>query len=160
MLGENVLHVGKYRGQTFPWYLENAVGYSAWLVASSMAEKSQNSTLLLNKASFRLIFVISGLATNIRPGVPGVNYLDVTVTRQLVSKVPLSTTYRDKMSEALEFAPVNKRKRPRNHCATCGLPKTKETGQSCLYGYVFYPENVEGLTISQWRATVLSKMKQ
>ncbi len=38
--------------------------------------------------------VISGLATNIRPGVPGVNYPDVTVTRQPVSKEPLSTTYR------------------------------------------------------------------
>ena len=103
--------------------------------------------------------VISGLATNIRPGVPGVNYPDVTVTRQPVSKEPLSTTYRHKMRKALGFAPVNKRKRARNHCAMCDRTKTKETGQSCLYGYVFCPENVGGLTIAQWRATVVSKRK-
>ena len=53
MLGENILHVGKYRGQTFRWCLENAVGYSAWLVASSISEKSESSPLMLNKASFR-----------------------------------------------------------------------------------------------------------
>ena len=53
VLRESVLHLGKYRGQTFRWCLENAVGYSAWLVDSSMTEKSLNSTLLLHKASFR-----------------------------------------------------------------------------------------------------------
>ena len=78
------------------------------------------------------------MATNIRPGVPGVNYPDVTVTRQPVSKEPLSTTYRHKMREALGFAPVNKRKRPRNHCNTCGRSKTKETGHSCLNLHVCF----------------------
>ena len=76
-----------------------------------------------------------------------------------VSKEPLSTTNHHKLREVLGFAPVNKRKRARNHCATCGRPKTKETGHSCLYGYVFCPENLEGLTIAQWRATVASKRK-
>ena len=93
--------------------------------------------------------VVSGLATDIRPGVPGVNFPDVTVTRPPVSTEPASTTYRHKMREALGLAPVNKRKRARNHCATCGRPKTKDTGHSCLYGFVFCPENVEGLSIAQ-----------
>ena len=44
--------------------------------------------------------VISGLATDIRPGVPGVNFPDVTVTRQPVSTEPSSTAYRHKMREA------------------------------------------------------------
>ena len=53
MLGEHVLQVGKFRGQTFRWCLENAVGYSAYLVHASMSETSDKSSLLLNKASFR-----------------------------------------------------------------------------------------------------------
>ena len=32
----------------------------------------------------------------------------------------------------------------------------KETGHNCLYGYVFCPENTQGLTIVQWRSRVMN----
>ena len=49
--------------------------------------------------------VISGLVMNIRPGVPGVNFPDVTVTLQPVSTEPLSTTYRHKMARRWDLHP-------------------------------------------------------
>ena len=103
---------------------------------------------------------ISGLATDIRPGTPGVNFPDVIVTRPTVLTAPASTTYRHHKRDALGLVPVNKRLRARNHCSTCHRPKTKDTGHSCLHGYVFCPENVEGLTLEQWRAGATERKKK
>ena len=124
---------------------------------STLPDAAQPKSILPDAPQPVYLLVVSGLATDIRPGVPpGVNFPDVTATRPPVSTEPISTAYRHKMRDSMGFVPVNKRKRARNHCATCVRPKTKDTGHSCLYGYVFCPENVEGLTIAQWRARVLS----
>ena len=42
-----------FRGQTFLWVLENALGYAGWLVDSMQSETVTSSALSQNKASFK-----------------------------------------------------------------------------------------------------------
>ena len=53
VLSEYVLQFGAFRGQTFRWMLENAMGYSAWLVDSMHKETVTAAPLSQNKASFK-----------------------------------------------------------------------------------------------------------
>ncbi len=53
VLSEYVLQFGVFRGQTFRWMLENALGYTAWLVDSMNKETFTAAALSQNKASFK-----------------------------------------------------------------------------------------------------------
>ena len=53
VLSEYVLQFGAFRGQTFCWMLENAMGYSAWLVDSMRKETATAAPLSQNKVSFK-----------------------------------------------------------------------------------------------------------
>lgn len=53
VLSEYVLQFGAFRGQTFKWMIENALGYTGWLVDSMRSETSNSSALSQNKASLK-----------------------------------------------------------------------------------------------------------
>ena len=48
-----MLQFGKYRGQSFRWMLENALGYVGWFVDNIRNEKVTNSAISQNKAAFK-----------------------------------------------------------------------------------------------------------
>lgn len=51
--GEYLLQFGNYRGQSFRWMLENALGYVGWFVDNIRNEKVTNSPISQNKAAFK-----------------------------------------------------------------------------------------------------------
>lgn len=51
--GEYLLQFGKYRGQSFRWMLENALGYIGWFVDNIRNEKVTNSPISQNKAALK-----------------------------------------------------------------------------------------------------------
>lgn len=53
VLGEYLLQFGKYRGQSFRWMLENALGYVGWFVDNIRNEKVTHSAISQNKAAFK-----------------------------------------------------------------------------------------------------------
>lgn len=48
-----MLHFGKYRGQSFRWMLENALGYVGWFVDNIRNERATNSAISQNKAALK-----------------------------------------------------------------------------------------------------------
>ena len=60
--GEYLLQFGKYRGQSFMWMLENALGYVGWFVDNIRNEKVTNSAISQNKAAFKKYAVPSNQA--------------------------------------------------------------------------------------------------
>lgn len=48
-----MLQFGKYRGQSFRWMLENALGYVGWFVDNIRNEKVTNSAISQNKAALK-----------------------------------------------------------------------------------------------------------
>ena len=48
-----MLQFGKYRGQSFRWMLENALGYVGWFVDNIRNEKVTNSPISQNKAALK-----------------------------------------------------------------------------------------------------------
>ena len=48
-----MLQFGKYRGQSFRWMLENALGYIGWFVNNIRNEKVTNSPISQNKAALK-----------------------------------------------------------------------------------------------------------
>jgi len=52
VLAYSVLQFGKYRGQTFKWVLENAMGWAVGFVRSYMHETGNGSALGVNKERF------------------------------------------------------------------------------------------------------------
>ena len=48
-----MLQFGKYRGQSFRWMLENALGYIGWFVDNIRNEKVTNSPISQNKAALK-----------------------------------------------------------------------------------------------------------
>lgn len=53
MLSEYKMQFGGFRGQSFKWVLENALGYTAWLVDSMRNETATSSALSQNKHAFK-----------------------------------------------------------------------------------------------------------
>ena len=53
VLGEYLLQVGKYRGQSFRWMLENALSYVGWFVDNIRNEKVSNSVISQNRGAFK-----------------------------------------------------------------------------------------------------------
>ena len=51
--GEYLLQFGRYRGQSFRWMLENALGYAGWFVDNTRNEKVTQSAISQNKAAFK-----------------------------------------------------------------------------------------------------------
>ena len=68
--------------------------------------------------------------------------------------LPRTTAWRKRRRHDLGLTTKNVRKNAHNFCGTCGQPKTKETGHSCLRGYVFCPVNQEGETLEAWRSRI------
>ena len=52
-LSQSKLHCGKYRGNTFKWLMENALGYCGYFVADLDTEQPSQSLLSCNKYSFK-----------------------------------------------------------------------------------------------------------
>ena len=53
MLSEHKIQFGGFRGQSFKWVLENALGYTGWLVDSMRNETATSSALSQNKHAFK-----------------------------------------------------------------------------------------------------------
>lgn len=54
VLGEYIVYFGQYRGKTFKWLVENALGYAAWLVDDMRKEQPANpAPLSKNKQAFK-----------------------------------------------------------------------------------------------------------
>ena len=53
MKGEYVIQFGNFRGQTFIWLLENALGYVAWIINSMRGETTTTAAISQNKSAFR-----------------------------------------------------------------------------------------------------------
>ena len=51
--GEYLLQFSRYRGQSFRWMLENALGYAGWFVDNIRNEKVTQSAISQNKAAFK-----------------------------------------------------------------------------------------------------------
>ncbi|CAB4020973.1 Hypothetical predicted protein [Paramuricea clavata] len=51
--GEYVMQFGNFRGQTFRWLLDNALGYVAWLINSIRGETTTTAAISQNKSAFR-----------------------------------------------------------------------------------------------------------
>ena len=51
--GEYLLQFARYRGQSFRWMLENALGYAGWFVDNIRNEKVTQSAISQNKAAFK-----------------------------------------------------------------------------------------------------------
>ena len=53
VLGEYEIQMGKFLGQTFRWIVENAVGYTAWLMHNTTRETASTSDLSRNKHALK-----------------------------------------------------------------------------------------------------------
>lgn len=51
--GQYAIQFGKFKGKTFKWVLENALGYGAWLVDNMRNEKPSLAPLSLNIKEFK-----------------------------------------------------------------------------------------------------------
>lgn len=48
-----MLQFGKYRGQSFRWMLENALGFVGWFVDNVRNERATNSAISQNKVALK-----------------------------------------------------------------------------------------------------------
>lgn len=53
MFREYLLQFGEYRGQSFRWMLDNALGYVGWFVDNIRGERVSQSAISQNKAAFK-----------------------------------------------------------------------------------------------------------
>ena len=56
VLSEYEMQFGAFRGQTFKWVIENALGYAGYLVDDMRNETTTSTPLSQNKASRRILF--------------------------------------------------------------------------------------------------------
>ena len=56
VLGQHRIQFGKYKGQSFRWLVENALGYSAYIVEALARETMVDTPLSHNKFKFKVCF--------------------------------------------------------------------------------------------------------
>ena len=70
--------------------------------------------------------------------------------------LPRTTAWRKKRRHDLGQTTKKLCKNAHNYCGTCGQPKTKETGHSCLRGYVFC--QLATVSHREWSATQVDEV--